>query len=187
MFGRIILAVTILSLSVGCESDDAGTPDNAGGASLGGASSAGLGGASTAGGGNSGVSGGAASIEDLLASPLGTFPGNNSKTCNGTTCGVGEACCITQLIYQCATSFDDCPCSGGSCLLRGCAAPSDCPGQRCCAVTNPYSPPVGFLAFVASSCKATCDPTSETLVCSTSADCADGESCSEGARLSTCY
>jgi hypothetical protein len=184
MLVRMILAAIVLGLGVGCGSDDGGEESNTGGFSAtGGTSQGGLGGASTASDG----SGGAVSIEAMLPVPLGTFPGANAKTCNGATCAAGQACCITALTYECTTSFDDCPCSGGSCLLRGCSAPSDCLGQKCCAIVNPYSPPLGFLAFVATSCKAQCDAVSETAVCATSADCAAGESCSEGARLSTCF
>jgi len=61
----------------------------------------------------------------------------------------------------------------GSCTAIACEKNADCAsGTKCCALRNTLTSP----GYVASSCKAECD-SNERQVCTSDADCAQGEGC----------
>jgi hypothetical protein len=109
----------------------------------------------------------------VIPLPTGTI-GSGSVDCPVTGaggCGAGTACCNQTGGTQCVASFASCACSvKGICTVEGCDDPGDCPGAVCCALLNPKQTPL----FVATSCKAACDPGTETPVCEDNDDCLDG-------------
>jgi hypothetical protein len=96
---------------------------------------------------------------------------------DGGSCAPHQACCLSwSPNNSCASSFDACPCSNGTCPIEGCQVPADCPGQVCCAF-------IGHGQLLYSGCKASCDPLNgELKVCKTDTDCPGG-----GARCHNVY
>ena len=94
-----------------------------------------------------------------------------------TVCPGGSVCC--DILFQtetCVDSFSACGCETQTedCASFACDGPEDCPGAVCCGARN-YD---GMNEFAASSCKATCEPPGELVICRTDADCIAGGSCS---------
>ncbi len=167
--------------AVGCGSSDASGPSGAGGAG-------GTGGAA----GSAGKVGaaGAAGKPGTSAAPSGTI-GNGSVDCSeagdGKSCSAGMACC-DQFPFApkaCVASFEACQCAdpGAGCgEVDGCDGPEDCPGGVCCAThgaTNLHQ-------FTGTSCKPSCDPQNDTIVCKTDADCPSHECNPTGTSFSQC-
>ncbi|HEY5377437.1 MAG TPA: hypothetical protein VIK01_27345 [Polyangiaceae bacterium] len=156
-----------------------GMPGTSGAAGAGGTSGA----AATAGSAGAVGSAGAAGLSSALAAPIGAFPGGIG--CSATTCTAGQACCsdTTPGGPHCISSIDACGCAGGTCQIFGCMLPSQCGSGHCCGSANPY--PKG-LTPIATSCKPSCDPTSEQVVCSKDQDCTAPATCQHPANVGVC-
>jgi hypothetical protein len=85
----------------------------------------------------------------------------------------------------CVATFDACKCAqpGSGCgEVDGCDGPDDCPGAVCCAVlarTNLHG-------FAGTSCKASCDAATESIVCKANSDCPSNKCNPTGTSFSQC-
>jgi len=185
MRNRFLVGLAGVLLLLGCSSSDGGST-GAGGASgsSGGASSGGATG--KAGSGSAGAAAGSTSSTPNF----GTI-GTGDVACNtgtdGKSCSAGMACCDQYPFAPkaCVAAFADCKCAspGAGCgEVNGCDGPEDCPGGVCCALSGATN----LHMFAGTSCKASCDPKTETVVCKVAADCASGECNPTGTTFSQC-
>jgi hypothetical protein len=190
----ILAFVFSIGVDLACSGD--GGSGSGGNGGKGTSTAAGGGGASGGSGtSGSGTSGSAGSIGGMeggtgVPQPTGTI-GSGEVPCHvppGNKCAAGTACCMALPTESCVGSFSDCHCSlTGDCTVMGCDGPDDCPGGVCCALVN--NPLIRFPLHVASSCKASCDPQKEEIVCAALSDCPAGATdCRPtGSRFRTCY
>jgi hypothetical protein len=195
---KSVLSVACLSaiFSIACSSSSDGGSggSSSGGSSSGGSSSGGSttggssSGGSTAGGGA--TSGGAAGTGASTAKfgTIGTGEVACSTTGDGKSCSSGMACCDQYPFAPktCVTSFDACKCAqpGSGCgEVDGCDGPEDCPGAVCCAILSRPN----LHGFAGTSCKPSCDPTTESIVCKANSDCPSKECTPTGTSFSQCF
>lgn len=164
------------SASSGTGGSLAGTGgSSAGTGGSGGASVGGTGGTSGT-GGNAGNAARAGSTSGSAGKATGPLPsgsiGTDSVDCRASeACGAGTACCNDTAGYKCVDAFESCECAAkGICTVEGCDDAGDCPGAVCCALFNPRQTPL----YVGTSCKAECDPATESPVCVDDSDCPSG-------------
>jgi hypothetical protein len=159
----------LVVLLVSCGGDDDDEPN----APAGGTTA--IGGSAPTGGGNS--AGGTTATGGAAVAPFGDL-GVGDVSCGpgALVCPGGQVCC--DILFQaetCVASFAACGCEATTddCATFACDGPEDCPGAVCCGAMN-YD---GMNELAGSSCKATCEPPNEVIVCSTDADCTSGGSC----------
>jgi hypothetical protein len=63
--------------------------------------------------------------------------------------------------------------------VHACQGPEDCASGQCCATKNPY---IAGPEFAASSCKPSCAPDVDEIVCSSNADCPVGGECLQSSQ-----
>jgi hypothetical protein len=158
-----------------------GSSDGGGGSSSGGSSS----------GGAAGAAAGAAAGTGTSSAKFGSI-GSGEVACgttgDGTSCSSGMACC-DQFPFApkaCVATFDACKCAqpaSGCGEVNGCDGPEDCPGAVCCAVLSHTN----LHGFAGTSCKASCDPTTEAIVCKASSDCPSNQCNPTGTSFSQCF
>lgn len=157
--------------ALGCGSDEPPAPQTGGS----GGSAAGTGGAA---GGSKAGSGGGASGNSSGTYAFGTI-GTGVVECafigDANECPASTACCdkFPKGDTSCVSSLAECVCEPGDpCVKVGCDDPADCPGQVCC---GKFGGVIG--EFSGSSCKPSCDPVLDAVICSQESDCTPAQNC----------
>ena len=173
MSGRRWAIIGLVALAAGCASDGSDTDGSSG---AGGKGAGGAGAAGARAGTGAASAGSAGNPSPVMA--LGTV-GTGPVFCfgvSGDSCPAGSVCCVRfpAASNTCENSYA--ACADGQPL--GCDDPSDCAGQKCCSKPVPG---VGVAAYYGSGCKASCDPTSDRIICAVDADCNGTGACMQSA------